>query len=115
MSVSLTTSYVEYNAPPPVELTPPAPTHVAPVAPPQAAVENPAPVLPGTPALLPSVQAPAPSVARNPNLPIVQPPSVNNPPSRPIGSGNGVPPYPPPQRSLPAIPPSTSGKLNYLL
>ncbi|XP_015622425.1 receptor-like serine/threonine-protein kinase ALE2 isoform X1 [Oryza sativa Japonica Group] len=99
----------EYNAPPPVELTPPAPTHVAPVAPPQAAVENPAPVLPGTPALLPSVQAPAPSVARNPNLPIVQPPSVNNPPSRPIGSGNGVPPYPPPQRSLPAIPPSTSG------
>lgn len=87
MSVSLTTSYVEYNAPPPVELTPPAPTHVAPVAPPQAAVENPAPVLPGTPALLPSVQAPAPSVARNPNLPIVQPPSVNNPPSGPIGSG----------------------------
>uniref|UniRef100_A0A0D9UXW2 Protein kinase domain-containing protein n=1 Tax=Leersia perrieri TaxID=77586 RepID=A0A0D9UXW2_9ORYZ len=76
----------EYNAPPPVELTPPAPTNVAPVAPPQAAVENPAPVLPGTPALLPSVQAPAPSVVRKPNLPIVPPPSVNNPPSTPIGS-----------------------------
>ncbi|KAF0915983.1 hypothetical protein E2562_000616 [Oryza meyeriana var. granulata] len=99
----------EYNAPPQVELTPPAPTHVAPVAPPQASVENPAPVLPGTPALLPSVQAPAPSVARKPNLPIALPPSVNNPPSRPIGSGNDVPLYSPPQRSLPAIPPSTSG------
>ncbi|KAL5227690.1 hypothetical protein ABZP36_015955 [Zizania latifolia] len=98
----------EYNAPPPVDFTPPAPTHVAPVAPPQAAAENPAPALPGTPAVLPSVQAPARSVARKPNLPIVPPPSVNNPPSRSIGSGNDVPPYPPPQRSFPAIPPSTS-------
>ncbi|XP_015688161.1 receptor-like serine/threonine-protein kinase ALE2 isoform X2 [Oryza brachyantha] len=96
----------EYDAPPPVELTPPALTHVAPVAPPQASVVNPAPVLPGTPALLPSVQAPAPSVAKKPNLPIVSPPGVNSPPSRPIGSGNGVLP---PQRSLPAVPPSTSG------
>ncbi|KAG8045577.1 hypothetical protein GUJ93_ZPchr0008g11861 [Zizania palustris] len=99
----------EYNAPPSVQFTPPAPTHVVPVAPPQAAAENTAPVLPGTPSLLPSVQAPAPSVARKPNLPIMPPSSLNNPPNIPIGSGNDGPPYPPPQRSFPAIPPSTSG------
>ncbi|XP_062195296.1 receptor-like serine/threonine-protein kinase ALE2 isoform X2 [Phragmites australis] len=111
----------EYNVPPPVEVAPPDPTDEVPppVAPPQAAVGNPTPVLPGTPAFLPSVQAPAPSVALKPNPPAVPPPSVSNQPSTPVGS---VPPYPPPAfpppvngvpphpstGSFPAIPPSTS-------
>ncbi|OEL36712.1 Receptor-like serine/threonine-protein kinase ALE2, partial [Dichanthelium oligosanthes] len=109
-----------YNAPPPIVVAPPDPTYEVPppVAPPHAAVKNPTPILPGTPALLPSVQAPAPSVALKPNPPVVQPPSVNDQPSRPVGSvppsppalpppANDVPPYPP-SGSFPAIPPSTS-------
>ncbi|CAO2174953.1 unnamed protein product [Urochloa humidicola] len=128
----------EHNAPPPVEVAPPDPTNEvpapvappvevappnpadevpAPVAPPQA--ENPTPILPGTPALLPSVQSPAPSIALKPNPPVVPPPSVNNQPNRPVGSvpphpppaspspANDVPPYPP-SGSFPAIPPSAS-------
>ncbi|KAL6838708.1 hypothetical protein ACP4OV_031422 [Aristida adscensionis] len=75
----------EYNAPPPIEFAPPDPVAVVapPVAPPQAAAESPPPVLPGTPALLPSVQAPSPSVAFKPNPPVVPPPSANDKPSRP--------------------------------
>ncbi|XP_062213006.1 receptor-like serine/threonine-protein kinase ALE2 isoform X2 [Phragmites australis] len=111
----------EYNAPPPIEVAPPDPTDEVPpsVAPPQAAVENPTPILPGTPALLPSVQAPAPSVGLKPNPPVVPPSSVNNQPNRPVRSvphyplpafpppGNDVPPYAP-TGSFPAIPPSAS-------
>ncbi|XP_044974994.1 receptor-like serine/threonine-protein kinase ALE2 isoform X2 [Hordeum vulgare subsp. vulgare] len=145
---------------PPVEpAPPPAVTEVVPPAaapPPQATAGNPTPILPGSPALLPSVQAPAPSVAVKPNLPLAPPaslpsaqaptpsvtvkpnvplvpppslstvqaptpsvavkpnvplappPSVNNQPGRPIGSGNDVPPYPPPEGIFPAVPPSTS-------
>jgi hypothetical protein len=81
---------VEYSAPPPVEVAPPDPTDEVPppVAPPQAAVGNPTPILPGTPALLPYVQAPAPSVVLKPNPPVVvSPPPANNQPSRPVGSG----------------------------
>nr|TKW13969.1 hypothetical protein SEVIR_5G135900v2 [Setaria viridis] len=110
-----------YNAPPPIEVAPTDPTDEvpAPVAPPQAAAENPTPILPGAPALLPSVQAPAPSVALKPIPPVVPPPSVNNQPNRPVGSvpphpppalpppANDVPPYPP-SGSFPAIPPSAS-------
>ncbi|KAM0835676.1 hypothetical protein ACQ4PT_062784 [Festuca glaucescens] len=104
----------EDNVPPPVESTPPpvetAPPAVTdnvppPAAPPQAA-EKPTPILPGSPAVLPSVQAPTPSVAVKPNLPLAPPPSVNNQPSSPIGPGNDAPPYPPPKSSFPAVPPS---------
>ncbi|CAM0880206.1 unnamed protein product [Alopecurus aequalis] len=105
----------EYNAPPPVESAPPAETappavtdDVPPPAGPPQAAENPAPVLPGSPALLPSVQAPTPSVAVKPNLPLAPPPSLNNQPSSPIGSGNDAPPYSPPKSSFPAAPPSAS-------
>ncbi|KAG2586390.1 hypothetical protein PVAP13_5NG053700 [Panicum virgatum] len=103
------TSPKEYNAPPPTEVAPPDPNVevAAPVAPPQASVENPTPILPGTPAVLPSVQAPAPSIALNPNPPVMPPPSVNNQPNRPVGSANDVPPYPP-SGNFPAIPPSAS-------
>ncbi|KAL6627267.1 hypothetical protein ACP70R_030993 [Stipagrostis hirtigluma subsp. patula] len=75
----------EYDAPPPIEVAPPHPTVEipSPVAPPQAADENPTPILPGAPALLPSVQAPAPSAALNPNPPVVLPPSGNDKPNRP--------------------------------
>ncbi|KAJ1282171.1 hypothetical protein BS78_03G030400 [Paspalum vaginatum] len=110
----------EYNYAPPIVVAPTDPTNEVPppVAPPRAAVENPTPVLPGAPALLPSVQAPAPSVAFHPNPPAVPPPSVNNEPNRPVGSdphpppalpppANDFPPYPP-SGSFPAIPPSTS-------
>ncbi|ONM28904.1 Protein kinase superfamily protein [Zea mays] len=112
----------EYSAPPPVEVAPTDPTDEVPppVAPPQAAVGNPTPILPGTPALLPYVQAPAPSVVLKPNPPVVvSPPPANNQPSRPVGSvppypppaspppANGIPPYPPSGR-FPAIPPATS-------
>lgn len=106
----------EYSAPPPVEVAPPDPTDEVPppVAPPQAAVGNPTPILPGTPALLPYVQAPAPSVVLKPNPPVVvSPPPANNkpiPPYPPPASpppANGIPPYPPSGR-FPAISPATS-------
>lgn len=89
MATLQTLCFVVYNAPPPIEVAPTDPTDEvpAPVAPPQAAAENPTPILPGAPALLPSVQAPAPSVAIKPIPPVVPPPSVNNQPNRPVGSG----------------------------
>lgn len=98
----------EYNAPPPVESVPPTISVKVPppAAPPKAAVEDPTPILPGSPALLPSVQAPTSSVPVKPNLPVAPPPSVNNHPS-PVGSGTGVPPYPPPKSSSPAVPPTS--------
>jgi hypothetical protein len=37
--------------------------------------------------LLPSVQAPAPSVVLKANPPVASPPSASNQPSRPVGSG----------------------------
>ncbi|VAH73348.1 hypothetical protein VPH35_050307 [Triticum aestivum] len=60
------------------------------------------------PPSLSTVQAPTPSVAVKPNVPLAPPPSVNNQPVRPIGSGNDVPPYPPPEGIFRAVPPSTS-------
>lgn len=126
---------IESVPPPVVSAPPPAVTEAVPPAaapPPQVAAGNPTPILPGSPALLPSaqaptpsvavkpnlplappaslpsVQAPTPSVAVKPNVPIAPPPSVNNQPGRPIGSGNDVPPYPPPEGIFPAVPPSTS-------
>lgn len=105
----------EYNAPPPVESAPPVETappavtdDVPPSAAPPQAAENPTPIVPGSPALLPSVQAPTPSVAVKPILPLAPPPSVNNQPSSPIGPGNDAPPYLPPKSSFPAVPPSAS-------
>jgi hypothetical protein len=58
-----------------------------PAAPPQAAAKDPTPILPGSPAVLPSVQAPTPSVPVKSNLPLAPPPYVNNQPSSPTGSG----------------------------
>ncbi|KAF7035306.1 hypothetical protein CFC21_046215 [Triticum aestivum] len=92
---------------PPVEPAPPpaviegVPPAAAP--PPQAAAGNPAPILPGSPALLPSVQAPAPSVAVKPNLLLPPPaslPSVQAPtPS--VAVKPNVPLAPPP--SIPSV------------
>uniref|UniRef100_M8C801 Serine/threonine-protein kinase PBS1 n=1 Tax=Aegilops tauschii TaxID=37682 RepID=M8C801_AEGTA len=73
---------------------------------PSVAVKPNVPLVP--PPSLSSVQAPAPSVAVKPNVPLAPPPSVNNQPGRPIGSGNDIPPYPPPEGIFPAVPPSTS-------
>ncbi|KAF7077655.1 hypothetical protein CFC21_082181 [Triticum aestivum] len=94
------------SVPPPVEpAPPPAVTEEVPPAaapPPQAAAGNPTPILPGSPALLPSVQAPTPSVAVKPNLPLPPPaslPSVQAPtPS--VAVKPNVPLAPPP--SLPS-------------
>ncbi|VAH57653.1 unnamed protein product [Triticum turgidum subsp. durum] len=67
---------------------------------PSVAVKPNVPLVP--PPSLSSVQAPAPSVAVKPNVPLAPPPSVNNQP------GNDVPPYPPPEGIFPAVPPSAS-------
>ncbi|KAK3160612.1 hypothetical protein QOZ80_1BG0061890 [Eleusine coracana subsp. coracana] len=104
----------EYNAAPPIADAPPDPTGDVPppVAPPQDAGENPTPILPGTPALLPSVQAPAPSAALKPNPPVVHPPSVNNQPSTPIDPTPVLPGTPPLLPSVQAPAPSAAFKPN---
>ncbi|KAM3197065.1 hypothetical protein ACQJBY_072624 [Aegilops geniculata] len=91
---------------PPVEpAPPPAVTEVVPPAaapPPQAAAGNPTPILPGSPALLPSVQAPTPSVAVKPNVPLAPPASLPlvQAPTPSVAVKPNVPLAPPP--SLPS-------------